>query len=174
MDEIILMRPDERFSEDIWAFRQELIDAADSDSFAGCNRLRDCASAAEWCEWVRFTAENCPADKVPSDTYIAVRQNDRRIVGVIDLRHHIDHPILGLWGGHIGYIVRPDERGKGYAKEMLRLDLANARALGLEKVMVTCDDGNLASERTIIACGGVYEKSVFVIDHMVKRFWIEL
>ena len=45
--------------------------------------------------------------------YIAVRKTDDKIVGVIDLRHHINHPILGTWGGHCGYSVRPSERGKG-------------------------------------------------------------
>ncbi len=39
---------------------------------------------------------------------------DNRVVGAIDLRHHIDHPILGTWGGHCGYSVRPSERRKGY------------------------------------------------------------
>ena len=47
--------------------------------------------------------ETCPKGSVTSNTYLAVRQSDNRIVGVIDLRHHINHPILGLWGGHIGY-----------------------------------------------------------------------
>ena len=41
---------------------------------------------------------------------------DNKIVGMIDLRHHINHPILSVWGGHIGYSVRPTERRKGYAK----------------------------------------------------------
>ena len=40
---------------------------------------------------------------------------DNRVVGIIDLRHHIDHPIRSLWGGHIGYTVRPSERGNGNA-----------------------------------------------------------
>ena len=54
---------------------------------------------------------------------------------MINLRHHINHPILGTWGGHCGYSVRPSERGKGYAKEMLRLNLQNARAMGIEKLL---------------------------------------
>ena len=93
---------------------------------------------------------------------------------MIDMRHHIDHSILGAWGGHIGYSVHPDERRKGYATRMLQLDLENARKLGLQRVMVTCDDGYLGSEKTIGKNGGVYEKDVPVDRRMVKRFWIEL
>ena len=111
---------------------------------------------------------------MPSDTYLAVRVSDNRIVGIIDLRHHIDHPILGVWGGHIGYSVRPSERRKGYAKEMLRLNLQNCRALGLTRVMVTCNRENPASEKTILANGGVFEKEVQVNGGWIRRYWITL
>ena len=175
MEKIILMRPDESFAADIWAFRQEILDSDDKDKFAGCGGLEKCSSAEEWCERCRVWSrdESCPADKVPSDVFIAVRQSDRRIVGIIDLRHHIDHPVLSVWGGHIGYTVRPSERRKGCAKEMLRQNIAKARELGIERVMVTCDEDNPASERTIVACGGVYERSVNVDGAAVKRFWIQ-
>ena len=111
---------------------------------------------------------------MPSHVYLAMRQSDGRLVGIIDLRHHIEHPILGLWGGHMGYSVRPDERGKGYAREMLRLNLENCRQRGLEKVMVTCSRDNPASERTILGCGGVFEKEVLVDGEWIKRYWITL
>ena len=91
-----------------------------------------------------------------------------------DLRHHIDHPILGLWGGHMGYTVRPSERGKGYAKEMLRLNIQNAKAMGIEKLLVTCDVNNKASEKTILANGGVYENTIDVDGSQMKRYWIEI
>lgn len=174
MDEIILMHPDESFAEDIWAFRREIEESNDEDRFAGCGGLEKCASVEEWCERCKLwsSEETCPEGKVPSEVFMAVRRSDRRIVGIIDLRHHIDHPILGVWGGHIGYTVRPSERRKGYAKEMLRQDIEKAHELGIERVMVTCDADNPASERTIIACGGVYEKSVEVDGTSIKRFWI--
>ena len=109
---------------------------------------------------------------VPSTTYFAVRMSDNKLVGVIDLRHHINHPILGTWGGHCGYTVRPAERGKGYAKEMLRLNLQNAKARGIDKILVTCYPSNKASERVIRANGGVYEKTVVVAGIKIQRFWI--
>ncbi len=158
------------------AFRLELLEADDADSFAGCGSLRRCETFAEWQKWLsdRASADTCPAGGVPSSTYLAVRASDNRIVGIIDLRHHIDHPILSVWGGHMGYSVRPSERRKGYAKEMLRLNLENCRARGMSKILITCSADNPASERTILANGGVFESEIDVDGDTVRRYWIIL
>ncbi|MBO4636878.1 MAG: GNAT family N-acetyltransferase [Clostridiales bacterium] len=139
----------------------------------------DTSSSAE--EWIRIcmlrrSSETCreTGAEVPSDTYLAVRQSDDRIVGIIDLRHHIDHPILGTWGGHCGYSVRPSERGKGYATEMLRLNIQNAKKLGIDKMLVTCDEGNHASEKAILNNGGVFERLIDVDGTTMKRYWIRV
>ena len=84
--------------------------------------------------------------QVPSHTYLAIRKSDNKVVGIIDLRYHINHPILGTWGGHCGYSVRLSERDKGYAKEMLRLNILNAKSLKIQKLLITCDVKNKASE----------------------------
>lgn len=174
MNEIKLIEPTIEYAEDIWKFRQEIIDSSDHDKFAGCGTLEQSNSALEWIETtrVRSSVETCPSDKVPSNVYIAVRLCDNKIVGIIDLRHHIDHPILSTWGGHIGYYVRPTERGKGYGKEMLRQNLLNAQKRGIEKVLITCNEDNVASEKTILANGGVFERTITVDDEVMKRYWI--
>lgn len=171
---IRIIKPTLEYADDIMAYRKEFIESG--DSMDGCGKLRSCETAEEWFREIeRYSnAITCPTDRVPSYTYIALRLSDHRIVGICDLRHHINHPVLSLWGGHIGYSVRPNERRKGYGKEMLRLVLNEARALGLERVMITCNSDNIASEKTIIANGGVFEKDVIVDNEVIKRYWIEL
>ncbi len=176
MEKIQLVKPTLEYTEEILRFRRAIEESHDADTFAGCSFLEDCATVAEWIDLlhIRESPETCPTGSVPSNAYLAVRVSDDRIVGMIDLRHHIDHPILGLWGGHMGYTVRPDERGKGYAKEMLRLNLQNARNLGINKILLTCSRTNPASERTILANGGVFEKEICVGGEYIKRYWITL
>ena len=175
-----LIAPCPEYADEIWAFRAEILekDADNEDQFAGCMSLDSCISADEWihiCE-LRKSEETCRevGTEVPSNTYLAIRQSDNRLVGIIDLRHHINHPILGTWGGHCGYSVRPSERGKGYAKEMLGLNVKNAKKRGIEKMLVTCDSDNTASEKTILANSGVFESTINVDGTEMKRYWINV
>ncbi|MBE6752992.1 MAG: GNAT family N-acetyltransferase [Ruminococcaceae bacterium] len=180
MEQIVLLDPAAEYAEDIWAFRQEIFDcdAESEDQFAGCLSLDECKTAEEWIEISRLrkSAETCNQTGVgvPANMFLAVRIRDNRIVGIIDLRHHIDHPILGTWGGHCGYSVRPSERRKGYATEMLRLNLLKAKERGIPKLLVTCNDWNTPSEKVILANGGVFESTIDVDGRAVKRFWIEV
>lgn len=172
MDTITLTRPCALFADEIWSYRQEFLDAG--SSMDGTNGLKDAQNAEAWiARTVDFQKpQTTPSGLVPSDTYLAVRPRDGRVVGMIDLRHDIEGTPLESWGGHIGYSVRPSERRKGYAAAMLGLCLENSRELGLKRVLVTCHDGNIGSEKAILANGGVYENSVCVDGETVKRFWI--
>lgn len=176
MSEIKLVVPSLEYGEDIMKMRSELFGAQDGDAFAGCAGLQKYEQVEDWiASNERFSsAETCPEGFVTSSVYLGVRCSDNKIVGIIDLRHHIDHPVLGLWGGHVGYIVRPDERGHGYAKAMVILALDKYREMNVDKIMITCHRGNIASERTIIASGGVFENEVLVDGEYVKRYWITL
>lgn len=174
MNEIKLLKPTKEYAIDIMKFRQELLEY--NEDFAGCGSLRDCSSADEWLKILdeRENEETCPEGGVASNSYIAVRLSDNKVVGIIDFRHHINHPILSTWGGHMGYTVRPDERKKGYAKDMLRQNLENCKDYGLEKVLVTCECNNIASEKTIIANSGEFEREIEVDGKIYKRYWIKL
>ena len=180
MTDIYLIEATPEYAKQVWQFRQEIFDCyKDSESqFAGCLSLDEAASAEEWirlCQLRRSeTTYKQTGVDVPSTTYFAVHKNDNWLVGIIDLRHHINHPILGTWGGHCGYTVRPSERGHGYAKEMLRLNLNNAKELGIERLLITCHSDNAASEKTIIANGGIYEKMIVVDGIEIKRYWVKV
>ena len=176
---IFLTEANDQYTDELQKFKEEVLiaDKDNENQFAGCMGLRNCATAKEWIDIckLRKDAKTCDqiGAKVPSTTYFAIRESDHKLVGVIDLRHHINHPILGSWGGHCGYSVRPSERGKGYAAEMLRLNVINAGKMGIEKMLVVCDEDNATSEKTILANRGKLENIIEVDGCRMKRFWID-
>jgi predicted acetyltransferase len=95
--------------------------------------------------------------------------------GRVSIRHELNEN-LRLIGGHIGYEIRPSLRRRGYGTKGLRLALPHARAIGLRRVLITCDETNVASKKIIEANGGVFENSVQTPESFVKklRYWIEL
>jgi predicted acetyltransferase len=94
-------------------------------------------------------------------------------LGAISLRHELNEFLLRA-GGHIGYGIRPPARGRGVATWALRSVLPRASALGLAKVLVTCDDANLASAQVIMKAGGVLEDVRPTELGLTRRYWITL
>lgn len=82
--------------------------------------------------------------------------------------------MLQQYGGHIGYSIHPNERGKGYGKKILKLTLKEAKENHLNRVLVNCDVSNLASARVIEANNGKLENKI--VDNsdgtLVRRYWI--
>lgn len=116
--------------------------------------------------------ETCPKNFVPGTTWFYV--NDAgRILGAVNLRHRLNDYLLNF-GGHIGYGVRPSERRKGYAAQMLALALEESRKLGLSRVLITCDKENTGSARTIQKNGGVLENEIPEDSQITQRYWITL
>ena len=96
---------------------------------------------------------------------------DEDIVGRTSIRFELN-AFLRTLGGHIGYAVRPPFRRQGYATEILRQSLDIARARGIDPVLVTCDDDNLASAKVIEANGGRLESLVpGEADIPKRRYW---
>jgi predicted acetyltransferase len=110
-----------------------------------------------------------------AETTYWLRQDGNRIVGTSRLRHRLSRA-LKHEGGHIGYDIRPSERGKGYGTLQLALVLQKAAKMGLKKVLVTCDTDNMASARVIEKNGGMLQNQVisYVTKKKVNRYWIEL
>lgn len=97
-------------------------------------------------------------NRCPGKTFLLVRENDSKVVGTINLRWDLNETML-QFGGHIGYGIRPTERRKGYNKINLYLGMIEAKKVGLEKVMLTCDVDNLGSDKTLKALGGKLERT---------------
>ncbi|WP_410513058.1 GNAT family N-acetyltransferase [Paenibacillus sp. BR2-3] len=113
-----------------------------------------------------------PEGWVPSSTYWLATA-DSRVVGAVNIRHRLTEYLLNS-GGHIGYGIRPSERQKGYASELLNQSLLKAKRLGIHKALVVCDAINIASEKTIRKNGGAEDTPYTEEDgNVVKRFWIE-
>jgi predicted acetyltransferase len=95
------------------------------------------------------------------------------IVGRVSIRHELND-WLSLVGGHIGYAVRPGLRRRGYATAMLRQSLGVARSAGVERALLTCDDDNVGSIRTIERCGGTLQDTILTPGSGTpkRRYWV--
>ena len=169
-----LVVPGEEYAEEIYSYRQEFIDR--HDRLHGDHGLTGFENPREWITQCRLLTDKNTVPNpnwVEASQYMLVRRDDRRILGLINFRHLLN-PYLAEFGGHIGYSVRPSERSKGYAKKMLSLCLEKCREFGLVKILISCDSNNAASRRTILACGGVFDRMTRDGDVILERYWIHL
>lgn len=132
------------------------------------------ATEAGCAAFVAMTELTAPGDldgtRVPS-SYFWIAEGDggpgEEIVGFLNLRHVLND-FLREEGGHIGYSVKPSARRRGHASAALGLAVAAAAGLGIDRVLVTCEEDNDASRRTIEANGGVLED----VRNGKRRYWI--
>lgn len=110
---------------------------------------------------------------VPDSTFFCLDTDRNIFVGAVNIRHYLNDALL-LNGGHIGDGVRPSERRKGYATEMIKLALEECKKLGLDKVLMVCDKDNIGSARSIKKNGGVLENEVLVDGMLEQRYWITI
>lgn len=135
--------------------------------------------SSEYSQWLKKTTDyskglNVPNNKVPATTYFVVRESDDKIVGMVNLRHTLSEFLIKHGYGHIGYSIRPTERRKGYATELLRLTLEECKSLGIKDVYIGCYKDNIGSYRTIEKNGGTLlrehldEDGLWNYEYLVK------
>ena len=124
-------------------------------------------------EWLKNNQDhemgiNLPEGWVP-DIQLVAFSIDGQAVGFLNIRLRLNDFLLEE-GGHVGYSIRPSERGKGYAKESLRQGLQFGKEKNIKKALVTCSTENPASRAVIVANGGLFED----VRNGVERYWIDL
>ncbi len=175
MDELELIKPTSKHKSSAEEFKREFYSHGEYIIYGSA--LLD---QMEYDDWLLNTIRNSRPetvrpDWVVADTFFAISKNSSRIIGIIDIRHNIDIEFLSKYGGHIGYAVRPSERRKGYAAQILKLALVHAKSIGLSRVMLGCYSDNLASIKTIEKCGGVLtETKPYIDDKLMNVYWIDL
>lgn len=119
--------------------------------------------------------EHLPKHAVPTTQLWAFNQAGE-MVGTLSIRHNISNLYLENEAGHIGYDVAPKFRGRGYAKIMLKLAQTEMKKIGLEKVLITCQDNNIASKKVILDSGGIYSHTIMgrVCPYPISHYWLNL
>jgi predicted acetyltransferase len=170
-----LIEPTMAYDRQLQAYRREFL--TPGASMHGGGSLIRFERTEDWLKQVEAYSrpETVPPNRVPVTQFIYVREEDDKVVGMIQIRHWLNEQ-LAQFSGHIGYSVCPSERRKGYATQMLALALEECRRLGIDKVMISCVEGNEGSRRTILKNGGVYESTVYEPerDRRLERYWIDL
>jgi len=110
--------------------------------------------------------------KVPDTTLFCLDEERNIFVGAVNIRHYLTEE-MRLNGGHIGDGVRPSERRKGVATQMIGLALEECKKLGIDRVLMVCDKENIGSAKSIKNNGGVLENEVVVNGVTEQRYWIE-
>jgi predicted acetyltransferase len=173
-----LLRPVERVRESFVAamveFRAEGRGAPDDQTMIGVEIREHCSTwhtpegFARYVTQLLAEAEEDaprPAHMVPATTLWWIEGTD--YLGRLAIRHRLTAKLLE-GGGHIGFDVRPTARRRGHATAMLRTALPVAAGLGIDRALITCDVGNVASRRVIEGCGGEFEDQ----RGAKLRFWV--
>lgn len=175
-DELLFVEATVNFADEIAAYRQEMIDA-DSE-FDGCfslKRMPDIKEYADYCIGWANPAREKDEHGARGTVILCVRKSDMKMVGCMQVQHELNERMT-KYTGHVGYSVRPSERRKGYATQMLAKAKDYLSSFGFKEIYVSCVPDNEASRRTILANGGEYVETVFLESDGVdlERYKIKL
>ena len=113
-------------------------------------------------------------ENVPNSVFFLLDETKNILLGAINIRHYLNSTLINH-GGHIADGIRPTQRKKGYATEMIRLALIECKKMGMKRVLITCDKTNIASAKSIIKNGGILENEIKDVDGSIEqRYWIDV
>lgn len=169
---IKLIQPSKENEKEALAFKKEFFDNGEN-TINGSELLDQTDSYESWLQAVTNNASKATVNPewVVTDTYFAIDENER-IVGIIDFRHELKGFLKDF--GNSGYSVRPSDRKKGYATQMLSLILERAKETGLKSFQLSAEKSNTPSIKTIIKNGGKYSRSFTVNNEEADVYIIDL
>jgi len=99
---------------------------------------------------------------------------DGDYIGTFNVRHRLNWH-LEKWGGHINFLIRPSMRGKGFGKKILQKGMPYACYLGIDRALITIDPENIAAQKIVEHCGGVFDNETAVTDKFPARlrYWLD-
>ena len=169
---IRLVEPTLEHEKKALEFKQEFFDNNET-VIDGSELLDKTDSYKEWLQSVTNNARRAASDpdRVLTDTFFAMDEDDA-IVGIIDLRYELKGSLIDF--GNTGYSVRPSQRRKGYATEMLRLIKEKAAQSGLSTLQLAAERTNYPSVKTILNNGGVFIRSFVFQNGQADVYTIDL
>lgn len=166
------IKPTIEYKQQVMEYRNEFI--KNGDNLAGASYMERYDVYEGWLKFISDNErESTKHTEVTANVYLAIREEDNKLVGIFNIRHTLNDYLYNF-GGHIGYSVKKAERRKGYAKEMLKFAFEECKRIGMIRVLLTCDADNIASAKTILSCGGVLENEIPKDGGVTQRYWIQL
>lgn len=171
--EIYLVRPTIQLKEQALDYREEHFKNGEK-VINGSELLDQIENYEEWLSSVTLNTDSKTVNEnwVVTDTFFAVRKSDNRIIGVIDLRHTLNDFLKDF--GNCGYSVRPSERKKGYATEMLHQLIDVAKETGMTELQISVEKTNIGSIKVIEKNSGVYERSFMYENELADIYRISI
>lgn len=173
MEKLILRKPTKNDKIEVLKFKQELLNF-DSE-FAGEGGLvKNDMFFEDWLEKIELYSnlDTLPKDRVLGSQFLTIRESDNKIVGMVNVRYYLNDS-LKLRGGHIGDVIRPSERNKGYGTAQIALAIEHLKKNNVGNILITCKKENIASAKTIQKNGGILENELDIDGEIFKRYWIK-
>lgn len=176
-NDVYLIKPKINDKDEIENFKKEFLKNNES-AIPGSSNILDFPNYEEWLKHIKAyeRASTVPVKgHVPATVYILKRKSDKKILGILQIRHSLND-FLRQYGGHFGGSIRPTERNKGYSAKMINLGLKKAKTFGLNRVLITCLSTNISSAKSIEKAGGKFDDMSYFKekDVYIKRYWFEI